>query len=172
MEWINSGQQIRHELYNAKKGYNNYNIYYCSNCGYSKIIRVGSQNKTKSCPLCNSKNINAIYRAHKERLKRENNNNDWKYNRREYKKKLAEQLNYTCECCRHKFTFDELVIHHITPHKGDLNLMHSFTNMYLCCPSCHTLIHKRLQYLDETNRKDCIKAIKESIEIKRLRCIR
>lgn len=169
MEWIKSEHQIRHELYNSKKGYINYNIYYCSNCGYSKVIKVGSQNRITHCPICNNDNVNAIYKCHKEVIKRDNNNNSWKYNRKEYRKKLAKKLNYTCECCRNKYNFDELVIHHIKPHKGDVDLMHDFNNMYLCCPSCHTLIHQRLQYLDETSRKDCIKAIKESIEIRRLR---
>lgn len=171
MEWIQSEHRIKHELYNKKKGYINYNIYYCSNCGYSKVIKVGSQNKTKSCPLCNDTNIHAItlnrHSRIKSRLQRNNKNNDWKYNRKQYRYMLAEKLDYKCECCNNNFNLDELVIHHVKPHKGDVNLMHDFNNMLLCCPSCHTLIHKRLQYHDETNKSECWKAIRESMIIKR-----
>lgn len=91
----------------------------------------------------------------------------WKYNRKQYRYMLAEKLDYKCECCNNNFNLDELVIHHVKPHKGDVNLMHDFNNMLLCCPSCHTLIHKRLQYHDETNKSECWKAIRESMIIKR-----
>lgn len=168
MEWIKSEHRIKHELYNSKEGYYNYNIYYCSNCGYSKVIRVGSQNRIRSCPLCHDNNINVTCKCHKENMKRNNNNNSWKFNRKQYRVMLAEKLNYQCECCRNTFSINDLVIHHIVPHKGDINLMHDFNNMYLCCHSCHTLIHKRLSALDETSRSDCLKAIKKSIAIKHL----
>lgn len=171
MEWIQSEHRIKHKLYNKNKGYINYNIYYCSNCGYSKVIKVGSQNKTKYCPLCNNTNIHALslnrHERIKSRLQRNNNNNDWKYNRKQYRFMLAEKLDYTCECCNNKFSIDELVIHHVKPHKGDVTLMHDFNNMLLCCPNCHTLIHKRLLYHNETNKLECWKAIRESMIIKR-----
>lgn len=169
MEWIKSEHRIKHELYNKSKGYINYNIYYCSNCGYSKVIKVGSQNKIKKCSLCGEENRKATYKAHKEKFKPINNNKSWIHNRKEYRRMLSDKLHNQCECCRHTFDFNDLVIHHIVPHKGDLELMHDFNNMYLCCADCHTLIHKRLQYLNEVDRKDCLKAIREAIEIKRMR---
>lgn len=123
MEWIKSDNIIKTKLYTKKNGdinKVNYNIYYCSNCGYSKIIKVGSE------------------------------------------KRLAKSLHNQCECCKHTFDFDDLVIHHIVPHKGNKELMHDFSNMYLCCPECHTLIHKWLCKLDDTNKKDCLTAIRKA----------
>lgn len=166
MEWLNSGQQIKHVLYKKENGYTNWNVYYCSNCGYSKIIKVGSQNKTKRCPLCKELNTNYVLKCHKERLKHRNKRKHWRDNRRWYRQQLATALHNTCECCRHVFDFEDLVIHHLVPHKGDFELMNDFKNMYLCCADCHTLIHKRLAPLDDINRSDCLKAIKKARRIR------
>lgn len=42
-----------------------------------------------------------------------------KYNLpKQYRYMLAEKLDYKCECCNNNFNLDELVIHHVKPHKG------------------------------------------------------
>lgn len=165
MEWIKSDNRIKTKLYTKKNGdinKVNYNIYYCSNCGYNKIIKVGSEKRLASCPLCGDNNISRTYRCNKSRIKQHDINNTWESQRKHYRHILAKSLHNQCECCKHTFDFDDLVIHHIVPHKGNKELMHDFSNMYLCCPECHTLIHKWLCKLDDTNKKDCLTAIRKA----------
>lgn len=92
----------------------------------------------------------------------------WYSRRKKYRQQLAERLNYTCCCCRNTFKFNDLVIHHIVPHKRNLDLLHDMSNMYLVCANCHTLIHKHLSHFDTSNRNECLLAITEAIEEQQL----